>query len=394
VTTSAFNHVTDPLLREHAFAEWDRLREERGAFGACPAASAFGAPSDPEQTTWYLLRYEDVYEAYRNPRLFSSRGAQSDKQYVRLPLDLDPPEHAKYRRLLNGPLAPARVKDWEPTMREQCRILIETFRARGSCEFVSEFAYRYAPTISMIFLGLPGDEVDEFLDWSERARLGRKSDTIEEVHAAQEKIIAYLHGVLDDRDAEPRDDMITYLMQSEVDGRRLPRDEVVLFVWALFSAGLDTVGSATTYMFAHLASHTDDRLRILEDPSIIPAAVEELLRAYSVVVNERLVTQDTEFAGCPMKKGDRIALPTMSANRDPDAFPGGDRVDLSRNANRHIAFGAGSHRCAGSHLARLELQVALDEWHRVIPEYRIADGAPLVHFAGTVPRLEQLPLVW
>jgi cytochrome P450 len=398
VAPADFHHVTDPGLLRDGHAEWDRLREGTRAFGVCPAPSAFGEPSHADQTSWYILRHQDVYDAYRDYRLFKSSGAQG-QHFNRLPIDLDPPVHAKYRRLLNAPLAPDKVLDWEPRLRELARTLVEGFHADGGCEFVQQFAYRYAPMISLMTMGLPLEKADDFLDWSERSRLGRKSHSLAEVQAAQTTVQAYLNEHLDAREAEapgerPDGDLISHLLSGEVDEAPLSRDELVRYCWNLFSAGLDTVASSTAYMFAHLASHPDERRAMCEDPNIVPNAVEELLRVYSIAVNERLVTEDTEFAGCPMKKGDRIVLPTPVANRDPRAFETGAEIDLSVQSSKHVAFGAGPHRCVGSHLARLELRVALEEWHRVIPDYRIADGTVLRHFAGTAVRLEQLPLVW
>jgi cytochrome P450 len=389
-----FSYVTDPALRSDGHAEWDRLREEGRAIAVCPASSAFAPPAHPEQTTWHLLRYDDIFAAYRDHRLFSSRGAQGDPNFIRLPIDLDPPEHALYRRLVNPLLSPVRVREWEPMMRARCRTLVEGFVGDGECEFVSQFAYGYAPTISMITLGLPLDDAEQFLAWNDQARMGRLSDTVDEIRQAQANIAAYLTRILRERAAEPRDDLISQLLTGEIGGRPLEPDELVRLYTTLFAGGLDTVASAVTYMFAHLATHPDDRAQLSDDPELVPNAVEELLRVYSIAANERLVTEDAEFASCPMKKGDRVVLSTLSANRDPRVFPDADRVDLTRAPTKHLAFGAGPHRCVGSHLARLELRVALEEWHALLPDYRLAESAVLTHFAGTAARFERLPLVW
>jgi cytochrome P450 len=161
----------------------------------------------------------------------------------------------------------------------------------------------------------------------------------------------------------------------------------------MFMAGLDTVTIQLNYSWWHLATHDGDRARIVKEPEIIPNAVEELLRAYAFVAPGRKVMKDGDFHGCPMKAGDMVLLPLCGATRDPAAFPEPTRVDFDRPANNHLAFGAGPHRCLGSHLARRELRVALEEWHKRIPDYRIPDGA-VIDEHGSMFGINQLPLVW
>ena len=161
----------------------------------------------------------------------------------------------------------------------------------------------------------------------------------------------------------------------------------------LVLAGLDTVKQELGYTFLHLATHPGDRRRIVESPELIPTAVEELLRAYSVAPPARKLTQDVNFHGCPVQKGEMVWLPPHSANRDPRAFADADRVILDRTPNRHLAFGAGPHRCQGAHLARLQIRIALEEWHRRIPDYGLADDETILEHGGQFG-LERLPLSW
>jgi cytochrome P450 len=162
----------------------------------------------------------------------------------------------------------------------------------------------------------------------------------------------------------------------------------------LYAAGLDTVAGELGYMFLHLATHPDHRRLVTEQPERIPAFVEEALRVYSIVTTNRIVTRDTEFAGCPMKAGDRVLLSMPAADRDPRQFADADTFDVERTNNRHIAFAAGPHRCLGSHLARLELQIAVEEWHRRIPEYSLAADAEVTFHVGGVAGVDSLPLEW
>jgi cytochrome P450 len=205
---------------------------------------------------------------------------------------------------------------------------------------------------------------------------------------------AYFAGLLADRRKMPRNpstDFVTHLMNSTIDQRPLDDEEFLDTCMTLLFGSLDTTKSALGWAFWHLASHPDDRRWVVEDPGIIPSAVEEFLRAYPIVSMARKVTQDVDFHGCPMKKDDMVLLTIQMATRDPRVFADPRDVRLDRTPNRHIAFGASEHRCLGSHLARAELQVALEEWHRLIPDYRIADGAEIVAHASHVDRL---PLVW
>ena len=196
------------------------------------------------------------------------------------------------------------------------------------------------------------------------------------------------------RKLDPGDDLLSDLLHSEVDG--VPVEEsVVLGVAALvLIAGVDTTWSAIGSSLWHLATHPDDRRRMVADPDVMPLAVEELLRAYSPVTMARVVTEDVEFEGCPMKAGDKVLMNFPAANRDPEAFEDADRVVLDRELNRHVAFGSGIHRCAGSNLARMELRVALEEWLRRIPEFRLADGAEVTWAGGQVRGPRQLPVVF
>jgi cytochrome P450 len=196
------------------------------------------------------------------------------------------------------------------------------------------------------------------------------------------------------RKVEPGDDLLSDLLHSEVEG--VPVEEsVVLGVAALvLIAGVDTTWSAIGSSLWHLAGHPDDRRRMVAEPDVMPLAVEELLRAYSPVTMARVVTEDVEFEGCPMKAGDKVLMNFPAANRDPDAFDNADQVVLDRELNRHVAFGSGIHRCAGSNLARMELRVALEEWLRRIPEFRLADGAEVTWAGGQVRGPRQLPVVF
>jgi cytochrome P450 len=211
---------------------------------------------------------------------------------------------------------------------------------------------------------------------------------------AIEELINYFVSQIKHRRQNPGDDLLSYLLQAEIDGEPI-EEGVVLGVAALvLIAGVDTTWSAIGSSLWHLATHDADRQRLAKDPDLMPLAVEEFLRAYSPVTMARVVTNDIEFGGCPMRAGDKVLLNFPAANRDPEIFEDADIVMLDRAYNRHVAFGSGIHRCAGSNLARMELRVAIEEWLQRIPEFRLADGAEIRWAGGQVRGPRVLPVVF
>jgi len=210
------------------------------------------------------------------------------------------------------------------------------------------------------------------------------------------RVSDYWGQVLADRRKEPLDpevDFVTHMTRATMDGEPLPDVDILDILNTLTLGSLDTLKSQLAWCMYHLATHPDDRRRVVADLSLIPAAVEEFLRAYPIVSMARKLTQDVEFHGCPMKKDDMVLLSIQSATRDPRVFPDAAEVIIDRSPNRHIAFGASEHRCLGSHFARGELKYALQEWHAAIPEYEIATTEPLLAHGGQVSLL-RLPLSW
>jgi cytochrome P450 len=372
--------------------EWDRLRD-----GARAIRSTFRA--DEGMNQWYVFDYEDVHWAVQHPEVFSSATIDhnaniGDHRWI--PEEMDPPEHTKYRQLLNWQFAPARMKALEPRMRQLCGELIDRFSDEGSCEVMGDFARLFPTTIFIQLLGLPVEEAPTFLDWAHKLmHTPHDADVDFAIRGgANMQIRDYLDEVVEARRADPRDDITSFLLSSTIDGRPLDHDELQDTLFMLYMAGLDTVAGMLGYAFKHLAENPEERKLVIESPDSIPAAVEEILRYYAHVTTGRVVAQDVSFAGCPMRKGDRVVLPYPSANRDPKEFPEPNTFVIDRTPNRHIAFGAGPHRCAGSHLARLELRFALEEWHARIPSYRIAAGATFRHEVWGVTTLAEVPLVW
>jgi cytochrome P450 len=340
-----------------------------------------------------------VHEALRMPEVFSNEviNALNPRMAVRfIPQNLDGPEHTRVRKVLNRWFSPAAVRRLEPLALSRARELIDELVPRGGCDFVTEFALRYPTDMFLATLNLPIEDGATFVRWVEQMFASFSGGRAALTASAEMK--AYFSDRLAERERDPGDpevDFLTRMSRAEMDGERFDREDILTICMTLMAAGLDTTRSALGYAFHHLATHDEDRRRLIAEPGSIPRAVEEFVRLYSLIIQDgRVVTQDIDFHGCPMRKGDVVWLGLASANRDPRKFPEPERFDLERaDLNHHLGFAAGPHRCLGMHLARHELAIVLREWHERIPDYRIADGAELEERGGQLT-LTSLPLTW
>ena len=378
------DYVADP------YPIWDDLR------GRCPVAH-----SDRYGGSWMTTTYADVTAIARDPEHFSSRNVSvipppDESESTLLPAGLppiqaDPPVHTWTRRLLLPWFSAGRVAEYEPYTRDLCRSLLDDIVAAGHADAAGDYAKQIPVRVIGKVLGIPEDMSDTFIEWV-RSVLEFANDGPRRTRAQMEST-AYFLAEMEARRSGDGTDLISELLRTEFDGRPVP-DEFILGTVALtLIAGLDTTWSALGSMLWHLATHPDDTKRIVDDPSLLGDAIEEMLRAYSPVTMARIVAEDVVVAGCPMKEGERVILNFPAANRDPAAFDDADRVVIDRELNRHVAFGAGIHRCAGSNLARMELRVALEEWLARIPTFRLADGAEVTWAGGQVRGPRQLPVV-
>jgi len=344
----------------------------------------------------------EVDEALRHPEVFSSNMSAVDLQNIRplIPLQIDPPDHKKYRKILDPLFAPRKMAEIEGPVTELVNDLIDGFGDRTDINFATDFSTLFPTQVFLTLLGLPLDDLPTFLTMkdgiirpnhvvgtafgSEKAVAYQK--------ATADSIYRYFDAVLDEREREPRDDLLSEFLVTEVDGVRLTRHEILDICFLFLIAGLDTVTATLDCMYAFLAAHPDHRRQLVDNPAIIPSAVEELLRWETPVMGiVRAAVADAEIGGCPIAKGDHVIALIGSANTDEAFIDDADTVRFDREVNRHIAFGGGIHRCLGSHLARLELRVALREWHRRIPDYSVAPGVELEYTAG-IRSIEDFPL--
>jgi cytochrome P450 len=345
-----------------------------------------------------VTRMADIRKAYQTADVFSNTAVSvtdPNPPYRWIPEMLDGREHTAWRQLTGPFFSPGAVAQWEPKLRQRFGEVLDAVAAKGSCEFVQEVALLFPNVMFMDIFGLPREDADRFQQW-EVDILHKEFQTPEGQQRQMNAMIAvmgYFGELIQVRRAEPRDDMLSAAIGWTIDGQPIPDQDLLDFCLLMFMAGLDTVAAQLTYNFWHLATHDDDRRRLVAEPAIIPSAIEELLRYYSFVTPSRKVLKDTEIAGCPVSAGRMVYLPLASANRDPREFDRADEVVIDREVNRHIAFGAGPHRCLGSNLARQELFVAMQMWHERIPEYRLAPGQELLEHGGQIG-MNSLRLEW
>lgn len=349
---------------------------------------------------WMLTRFNDMREAYQNGAVFSSESIivnDPDPQYMWIPTLVDGPDHTKYRQILNSYFSPAAVREREQTNRGYAIDAIEKIIDKGSCDVAKEFSAEFAIRVFLAMTGLPQEDMYDFVGWVDAifGQMANADDHSEQLAAAA-AIREYFTKMIADRRERPLDpktDFVTHLIQSNFYDEPLSDEQTLNILEVLILAGLDTVRAQLSYSLFHFATHPEDRQRILDEPELIPSAVEESLRYYSIVNPGRKLTQDFEIAGCPMKKGDMVLLDLAQANRDPRVFPDAGTFVVDRPENKHVAFAAGAHRCLGSHLARQELVIGLEEWHKRIPHYVIDGDQPVLEHGG-MRGIISLPLRW
>ncbi len=360
------------------FSQLDALRSEGRALWLSPGLPRFGG------SAWFFTQEADIRAGLQNAELFGQSGSRLQAMLI----GLDPPEHTRYRRLLTPLFSPGAVSVMEDAIRQRMRGLIAELAPRGACDFVADIATQFPTKVFTAWMGLPEEQTGAFVKMTSTLLHG----TAAEQPQAMAAVFGVLTRLVDERMARPTDDLMSKITAVRLDGRPLTRDELLGIAYLLFFAGLDTVTAALSFSFWHLAQAPADRRTLAEHKVPTIQVVEEMLRRHSFMHLVRVVRRDAEFAGVQLKAGDRAVLSLPMASRDPAAFEDPTTVHLERVDNRHCAFGAGPHRCLGSHLARIEMRVAFDEWHARIPDYRL-DGEA-VGYSGVTMGVTNLPLRW
>jgi cytochrome P450 len=376
--------------RLHGFhQELDELRERSPFYWSTYGPVGF----------WMIMRYDDVREAYQRYEVFSSDSIDPldpDPAYRFIPTLINPPDHVKYRQVLNSWFSPAAVDRITPTARRICAADIDRIVESGSCDFIADFALLYPTEVFLGILGLPVEDAELFVPLVDRFFVHFYGEDKAPIADIAGTIQGYFTEVLADRRKNPRDpsvDFVSYLLNATVFDRPLSEQELLDICFVLVLAGLDTTRGQSGYLWHHLATHDEDRRRLVADPSLGKGAIEETLRLYTIIIGDgRKVAQDCDFHGVPLQQGQMAWLSVAGANRDPRVFEDPTTFKLDRYGNKHLGFAGGPHRCLGAHLARQEMAIALEEWHRRIPEYRLGE-AP-VYERGGMLTLFSLPLEW
>jgi cytochrome P450 len=348
--------------------------------------------------TEFVLRHHELFSSASEMNLGNIRPL--------IPLNVDPPNHSKFRKLLDPLFAPKRMDEQEADITRRVNHYMDAFVDRGECNFSEEFAELFPSSVFLGLMGLPEEELRMFLRLRdgilhpEKIETGADEDMAKRVvvmAATGQEIYEYFGSLVDLRRKQPTDDIISRFLAADVDGDKLTRDEILDICFLFLIAGLDTVSDSLTCFYAFLATHPEHRRQIVDDPAVIPAAVEELLRWESPVPGgvPRVATQDTELpSGQKVAEGTAIVVNYGAANVDPTTFADAFDVRFDREVNPHIAFGGGVHRCLGSHLARRELRVTLREWHRRIPQYGIKPGHETLVYPQGLRHVKDLTLTW
>jgi len=373
----------DSDWRNNPYPIWDQLRKE------CPIAHTerFGGAYLP-------TRYEDVKAISYDTDSFSShrvviRDYQVETPMPAPPITSDPPWHKPEKRVLLPFFSMQEMEKLEPKARAVCNDLIDRFIDDGHCDAAQQYSRHIPVRVIAHMLGVDENDGDLFIRWiNEILELGVRDYDV--FLNGMTEMTVYFQAEIEKRKDNPRDDLISIMMQAGCEDEPWTPERVLGALRLLMIAGIDTTWSAIGSSMWHLATHPEDRQRLLDKPELMPTAVEEMLRAYSPVTMAREVVKDTEISGCPIKAGNMVLLSFPAANRDPEMFEDADKVVIDRQPNRHSAFGLGIHRCVGSNLARMEMTVAIEEWLKRIPHFSLE--GEVTWSEGTVRGPRTLPL--
>jgi cytochrome P450 len=383
----AFDHW-DLELAVDPFPVYQALRER------CPVAH-----SDRYGGYFVLSRYADIEAAARDHERFSSRSLSvppidaNAAENTSPPLDLDPPEHTVFRQVLLPYFSPGRTKTLEEVTRSTAARLAEALAGRERGDVAQDFAKHIPIAVLAHVLGVEPEDEALFTEWTDAIVSGGGVD-LEASTRANVEIRRYFADLIEQRRTDPRDDLVSFLATATVDGRPIPERDQLGTAALLLIAGIDTTWCMLGNSLWYLAQDDQARHDLVEEPSLLPTAVEELLRRFAPVSVVRLTTCPVEVGGKTIPEGTHVLLPFAAANLDAAAFPDPYRLQLDRTPNRHLAFGAGVHRCIGAHLARMELRVGLEEFLRRIPQFHLADPEAVTWKPGQIRGPSRLMLTF
>lgn len=353
----------DPGFQDGLHATYRTLRDEHPLY------------REPRSGQWLLSRYDDVRAAASDPATFSSEGTDISRGLLPMIQALDPPRHDALRALVSRAFTPTRVAAMEPEIRRIARERIDAFASRGRADLMHEFASQIPSRVIGALLGVPPARREAFLEWTEALVEASPAGALDpKLRDPATRIYREFAGLLAERREARRDDLVSALLDAEIDGQRLSEPELLGFCFVLIVAGNDTTTNLIGNGAVLLAQHPEQREALVEEPARIPAAVEEMLRFESPAqALPRIARRDVSLHGATIPSGAQVLLLWGSANRDDRAFPDADRFDAARDARGHLGFGQGIHFCLGAHLARMEARIAFEELLARIPDYRLAE---------------------
>lgn len=343
---------------------------------------------------WMVKRYDLISEIVKNPAVFSAREMQIprvENPPFFIPLSLDPPQNVPYRHVLMPKFSPRAIADMEPKMRAMAAEIVEEVAGKGACDFVHDVAARFPVSVFMVLMGLPVDRLHEFRTIAD-AHFKARTDA--DLMATMGQIAGIFVELLELRRNEPADDLLTYFLNAEIEGRKLSQDEILAMCMVLFLGGMDTVTNVTGFSFQYLAGDLELQARLAADPSRLPDFAEEGLRMFGVIGTPRLVVEDFDAHGVSFRKGEMVLNALWESGRDDRKIAEPQRFDIDRKEKAHLNFSTGPHLCLGHALARAEMRILAEEWLKRVPAFRAASGVRHGFRIGTVIALESLPLEW
>jgi cytochrome P450 len=388
---------------EHRLVGTGHVGEGADRYDRLRATGSVFKVAEPDREYWVVLDHDLVRQCLQDATTFSSSvisPLNPEPPFAMIPIQLDPPEHTQWKMLLARYFSPRQMEALRPGLEARCRELIADIKARGECDLLHDFALKFPTAAFLELMGLPLDQLPTFLEWEKQITTPDDKGGFDEERqvGAMFAVVGYFAEEISRRRnaGTHTDDLLSDMLTWEIDGVPAPDDALINCCVLLFLAGLDTVTSTLAFSWHHLATHAADRAHVAATVARGEATdgiVEELLRYYAVPEVGRKVTRDVELDGHLLRAGDLVVFPLVTANRDGSFLADADRVVLDRaQAAPHLTFGAGPHRCVGSHLARIELNIALVEWHRELPDYVVPEGVEVSSYWGNIHGMYDLPL--
>ncbi len=392
------DHVPQELRWDHSFAQFAHVGDD--PFLAVSRLYDgpdifFARDAIQQRPGWVITRNALQNEVFVDYEHFTSEGQTGLDKLLGVdlklaPLEYDPPVHSDFRRVINPFFMPKAVNSMSGPVRETCDRLIAKFEDRGGCEFIEEFAVPFPSYVFLSLVGMPEEEAPQFLAWEHGMLRG---ETLEDRLEAHRGVLNYLQGFVREQRQKPSTELLDAVLKSEIDGHPITDNEVLGLLYTFYLGGLDTVYSTLGWMMRHLAMHQDLQCTLRDNPDILPHAVDEMGRAFSISTNTRMVAKDHVFHGVEMRRGDLVLLPLYLAGRDPEAWDNPNEIDLTRRPSA-LTFASGPHLCAGRHLARRELRIALESFLTRFKNIHIDPGKPYSFHTSSVYGIDELHLAW